>query len=300
MLDGGYLVVQEKVDGASFRISWDEDEERIVFGSRNVEYWNEKDTDKAFEHAIEYVRDNIDTEYLAELNDLYDSITIFGEAMHAHTLDYGQSEQDGEAQVWADVPNVLAFDVWTRSDGFLDWHEAGPIIEELGLESVPIVYAGLAEDYDVPTEDEDFESSAYRDGLPEGLVLRNEVTGQTAKIRTSRFKEKHDTQSVSNPDDYEPSDGQMLARQYTTEARVLKMIHKYEDRGETIEMSVMNSLWRDVFDDIIEEEYDTIFLGNHTIDTKEFRSEVASITADVLQTYLERPDGSVLNERDDE
>lgn len=52
----------------------------------------------------------------------------------------------------------------------------------------------------------------------------------------------------------------------------------------------------DVFDDIITEEYDDIFLGNHVIDTKEFRSEVASITADVLQQYLNRPQGSVLNQ----
>ena len=61
-------------------------------------------------------------------------------------------------------------------------------------------------------------------------------------------------------------------------------------------MSLMEDLWREVFDDIIEEEYQTIFLGNHEIDTKEFRSEVASITANVLESYLERPQGSVLNE----
>jgi len=110
------------------------------------------------------------------------------------------------------------------------------------------------------------------------------------------FKEMHSTQSVSDPDEYEPSDAEVLARKFTTEARVLKLIHKYENRGRTIEMPIMEDLWEDVFEDIIEEEFKSIFLGKHTIDTKEFRSEVAGITADVLQSYLERPDDSVLNQ----
>lgn len=298
MLDGGYLIIQEKLDGANFRFTWDPDEERIVFGSRNVEYWNEKDIDKTFEHAVDFVRDTVYEDVLAEVNDDYDSVTVFAEAMHAHTLDYGEPEQDGNAQVWNSVPNVIAFDVWTRREGFLDWNVATDIITNLGLETVPVVYDGLAENWDgPPADDADFPESEYRDGIPEGIVIRNEVTDQTAKLRTSKFKEKHDSQSVTDPDEYDPDDSVVLARQYTTEARVLKMIHKYEDRGKSVDsMEIMEELWRDVFEDILEEEADEIWLGNYTIDTKEFRSEVASITANVLQTYLERPDGSVLNE----
>lgn len=300
MLDGGYIIVQEKLDGANFRFTWDEEDERVVFGSRNVEYWNEKDIDGSFEHAVEFVRETIDTEVLAELNNDYDSMTIFGEAMHAHTLDYGEPVQENGASVWKDTPNFIGFDIWTRRDGFLDWNVAEDMIHEMGLESVPVFYDGLADQWDELSEsDEDFPESEYRDGQPEGIIVRNEVSDQTAKLRTKKFKERHDTQSVTDPDEYDPQDSVLLARQYTTEARVLKQIHKYKDRGETIEMSIMEDLWRDVFDDIIEEEYDTIFLGNHTINTKDFRSEVASITADVLQTYLARPDGSVLNDRED-
>lgn len=296
ILDGGYIVVQEKMDGANFRFTWDEDGERIVFGSRNIEYWNEKDIDSAFTHAVEYVREHADESVLTELADDYDAITVFGEAMHAHTLEYGEPEP-GDAQTWVDVPNFLGFDVWTRTEGFLDWNEVADIIETIGLETVPIVYTGLAEEWSCPTDDEEFPESEYRDGIPEGVVIKNEITDQTAKVRTQQFKESHGTQTVADPDEYEPSDATVLARKYTTEARVLKQIHTYRDRGEEVSMSLMEELWRDVFDDIIEEEYDTIFLGNHTINTKEFRSEVASITADVLQRYLSRPDGSVLNEQ---
>jgi hypothetical protein len=117
-----------------------------------------------------------------------------------------------------------------------------------------------------------------------------------AKVRCEKFKEMHGASKGKTPEEYEPEDAAVLAHQFATEARIMKMIHKYDDRGKDVGMHVMEELWRDVFDDIIEEEYETIFLGNHTLDTKEFRSEVASRTADVLQQYLSRPDGSVLNE----
>ena len=270
--------------------------DRIVFGSRNVEYWNEKDIDSAFQHCVEYVRENADTEILQQLTDDYGSITVFGEAMHAHTLEYGEPVETGDSTTWEGVPNFIGFDVWADSVGFLGWNKARDIIHDIGLETVPIVYEGPAEAYELPTEDEEFPESEYRDGKPEGLVIINETTDQTAKHRTDRFKEKHGSQSVTNSDEYEPDDSVVLARQFTTEARVLKMIHKYKDDGREINMGIMEDLWRDVFDDIIEEEYETIFLGRYVIDTKKLRSEVASITARVLDTYMSRPDGSVLNE----
>jgi hypothetical protein len=127
-------------------------------------------------------------------------------------------------------------------------------------------------------------------------VIKNSVTGQRAKVRSEKFKEMHGSAKGKTPGEYEPEDAQVLAHQFATEARIMKMIHKYDDRGRDIEMGMMEDLWVDVFDDIIEEEYNTIFLGNHVIDTQQFRSEVASRTANVLQTYLSRPDDSVLNE----
>lgn len=279
ILESDYLYVQEKLDGANFRFTYDEDEGRIVFGSRNVEYWNEKDTDKAFEHAVEYVREQVDLEAIEDL----DRFVFFGEAMHPHTLDYD----------WESVPSFIGFDVYDqKEDIFLTPAEMELYFDVLNLPTAPVVYDGIHESYnnvEVP-------ESAYRDGIAEGIVIKNIGTGQRAKVRSKEFKEKHGGQSVSNPDSYEPDDAVVLARDFTTEARVLKMIHKYEDRGRDIEMSIMEDLWRDIFEDIIEEEFETIFLGNYNIDTQQFRSEVASITANVLETYLNRPDNSVLNQ----
>jgi hypothetical protein len=167
----------------------------------------------------------------------------------------------------------------------------------LNLPTVPVLFEGAAQD--CPEYDpEDLPESEYRGGFPEGVVVKNYKTRQWAKIRHPKFKERHGGQSLSKDDtvDMEDHDSVVLAQRYATEARIQKWIHKYRDRGRDIEMAIMEDLWRDVFDDIIEEEYDEIFLGNHTIDTKEFRSQVASRTADVLQRYLSRPQESVLNE----
>jgi len=300
IVDHGQLVVKEKLDGASFRYMQEAhlDEEhhtpgrKLVFGSRNVVYKNEKDIDKNFTHAVEYVRENLKFDVILEAEVEYGSIVVYGEAMHPHTLEYD----------WENTPSFVGFDIWSvDQQQFLPWSEAQEIIDAMGLPTIPTIYKGPAEtfmkEYDISQLFEGGDiTSAYRNGLPEGVVIRNEDTGRTAKVRTQQFKEAHTGQTATDPDDYEPSDAQALARKFTTEARVIKMIHKYEDRGETIEMSIMESLWAEVFEDIIEEEYETIFLGNHEIDTKEFRSEVASITASVLESYLARPEGSVLNQ----
>lgn len=297
ILYSGDIAVQEKLDGANFRFTLDDNLDTeyqtegrdFVFGSRNVMYKNEKDIDDAFDHAIEHVREHGDATALREMQGDSD-LVVFGEAMHPHTLEYE----------WDDAPSFIGFGVWSSDNGFLSVDDAYTVIVGMGLEKAPVVYSGPTEHFDIGeiTDDDGLStlSSEYRDGLAEGFVVKNSTTGQRAKVRSEPFKEKHDSQSSSKPDAEEPDDSTVLAHKYTTEARVLKQIHKYKDRGRTIEMGVMEDLWRDVFDDIIEEEYDTIFLDNHVIDTKEFRSEVASITAGVLQQYMQRPDGSVLNE----
>jgi hypothetical protein len=290
ILDTGHLIVQEKLDGANFRFALQEhlDEEYhdsdrdLVFGSRNVVYKNEKDIDKAFTGAVEYVRETLDVAALRDLEADIGPVTLFGEAMHPHTLEYD----------WERVPRVLGFGVYNHAEESYLWASAPDVFETLGLDSAPVLYDGVADDYAGP----EVPDSAYRDGVAEGIVIKNTVTEQVAKLRSEAFKEAHGTENPQKNTEYDPSDAERLAWKYTTEARVLKLIHKYEDRGRDIEMGVMEDLWREVFDDIIEEEYDTIFLGEHVIDTKAFRSEVANLTADHLKRYLSRPDGSVLNE----
>jgi len=300
IFEQGDMAIHEKLDGGNMRVTLEHhldeqfqtDDRDLVFGSRNICYKNDKDIDSAFEHAIDFVRVQADVSKLKAIEGDDGHLALYGEAMHPHTLEYD----------WERVPSFCGFAIFdVNANAFLHWEQARDIFRTIGLPVVPVYHWGHADGIpdalDPTTEDGiDCPDSNYRDGLPEGVVIWNYSTGQIAKYRTPEFKERQPSQSVTDPDDYEPSDAVVLARQYTTEARVLKMIHKYKDRGETIEMGIMEDLWRSVFDDIIEEEYDDIFLGNYTINTKDFRSEVASITANVLERYLSRPDGSVLND----
>lgn len=308
------LYVQEKLDGANFRFLYDQDTDRLVFGSRNIEYWNDgnqpistsdhhwfkvnrylnhlprvnrpttpqNDVDKRFRHAMDYVSEVVDLETIKRLDHKYGELTFFGEAMHSHTIDYD----------WENTPSFVGFSVHS---GLRDEFVTGELMEEL-YDQLGLVTA-KRHDLDVVRDGFDCPESEYYDGPAEGVVIKNDDTSQVAKIRGTAFKEIHSGQSaVDNEGDSEPADAKVLANQFATEARILKMIHKYRNRGRDIEMGMMEDFWRDVFDDIIEEEYETIFLGNHVINTKEFRSEVAGNCSTVLQQYLNRPNDSVLNE----
>lgn len=287
--DDDALFVQEKLDGANFRFTlqrhiedeYHDDDRNLVFGSRNVVYKNERDVDSNFHHALDWVRERAVIEEVRRLDNLYGPLIFFGEAMHPHTLEYD----------WDNTPSFIGFDVYSEKfDEFAHPEETEWFYNEIGLDHTPFVSLKTDNngDFVIP-------ESKYRDGLAEGIVIKNTETNQFAKVRSEQFKEMHDSAGGTTSEKHEPEESVILAHQFATEARIEKMIHKYENRGKKMGMHQMKDLWRDVFDDIISEEYETIFLENHTINTKNFRSEVASITATVLQQYLNRPDESVLN-----
>lgn len=285
------VTILEKMDGANFRFTHSDnvdgvEEERLVFGSRNVVYKNEEDTDNNFEHAIEFVEERAGPEDFKEAEMPGDSVTVFGEAMHPHTLDYD----------WDIVPNVLIFGAWSEDQGWLGWQSVDKCARYLNLDTVPVLYR--EREYESPDELPDNPESEYRDGVAEGIVIRSKRGGvlRRAKLRTEKFIEMHGSAKKSG----RPLDGddsiQLANELLRKEPWIKKQIHKYENRGRTIEMSIMDDLWRDVFDDIIEEEYETIFLGNYEINTKKFRSAIAGATADELRAHIERPEASVLNQ----
>lgn len=299
----GTITVLEKVDGSNIRFmrechldeKYHTEDRDIVFGSRNIAYKNEKDTDSGFEEYISFVRETVAVEDIIEMEDTYNEPLVFyGEIMRPHTIEYA----------WDEVPDVFGIDIRSAETGErLMWGDVSSIFDHIGLETPAVVYRGhvsnIPDSLDPRTDDGvEMPESEYGAPEPEGVVIRNDETDQIAKVHSETFREVHKEQfSPDEEDTYEPSDSVALARRFTTRQRVLKRIHRMEEEGGGVGgMGVMEGLWKDVFEDVIEEEFETIFLGNYTIDTKEFRSEVASITADVLQAYLERPDGSVLNE----
>jgi len=63
------------------------------------------------------------------------------------------------------------------------------------------------------------------------------------------------------------------------------------ERGKMMDKSAV----MDVFEEF-EEEYETVFLGNYNINTKDFRSTIAEHIANEVRRYNKRPQNSVLNE----
>lgn len=260
----GTVHVVEKMDGANFRFGCDGD--RILFGSRNNVYKNEKDISKAFHHAVEFVEER------ASPDDLRDDVTYFGEAMHPHTLEYD----------WDNVPSVLGFAVYDHGAGeFKTWDTA---TEEFGRLDIPVVPHvdtvspdALDADYDIP-------ESTYRDGLAEGVVFWHENTTR-AKLRSEEFKEKHDSDDHSEPQDF---DGHgVLVNTYCTETRIDKRIDDLLDEGHDLGRPLMGEgLPQAVSRDIFEEHAHEIVGMNETVDLKDYRSLVA-------QKCLERIDERV-------
>lgn len=116
----GEVVVTEKLDGANFRFSWDEDGTLHV-GTRNHTFpWDDENVPKAFGHAIEYVKERE--------SDLWghEDLTLFGEAMHLHSLtyqdvDYNQPAK-GSPHFGEGYPSVVLFDAWKDGE-WMHWDE---------------------------------------------------------------------------------------------------------------------------------------------------------------------------------
>lgn len=298
LFNTGHLVIQEKMDGANFRFARSEDvdvdsgfDSGLVYGSKNVEFHDRENLNGSFEHAVDFVENNVDLDVLDDFaNETNDTLVFYGEAMHPHTVHYTTN-----------IPSVLLFDIYHVEDAlFCDPSFVETFVTELGLETVPYLERGIdATEFSI--EDYEFESSRWYDEesegpKTEGIVIKNPETSARAKYRTEEFTEVHGTAKQSNATAANRDDSTELALKFTTEARVTKKIFKLRDHGHDVEMQMMPILWERVFQDIINEEYETIFTGDWDINTADFRSAVASHTATILERHLQRPDDSVLNE----
>lgn len=262
--DPGDVYVLEKMDGANFRFGRDGD--RILFGSRNNVYKNEKDIANAFTHAVEYVRNRVGRV------DLRDDVTYFAEAMHSHTLEYE----------WDDVPSVLGFAVYDHeSESFESWTTAAEEFDRISIDATPVVetlpHDALETDYTIP-------ESEYRDGKAEGVVFWHENTSR-AKLRSEEFKEKHNA-PVSEPQDFEGHG--ILVKKFCTEARIDKRINDLLDEGHDLGRPLMGEgLPQAVSRDILEEHAHEIVGMNETVDLKDYRSLVAKRCLKRLDTRIE-------------
>ena len=233
------IIIEEKIDGSNFRF-WLEDGE-IKFGSRNVSYL-EKDN-KQFKKCINYLLDRLSP------NDLDEDLIYIGEFATPHTIQYD----------WENTPHFIGFDILVKTTGRpLDWKVTKRKFAQLNLEFVPVLWFGDTKHFEDLELDKLLEKSQYRDGKPEGVVIKNYNRVNEyerplfAKVVNEHFEEKKKTFQPKNAGS---KDTARVVAQYVTKARVRKIINKMvSEEGRELSRSLMGDLIHRVISDTLEEE----------------------------------------------
>jgi len=272
---GKGIYIEEKYDGANFRFKIVDDD--FVFGSRNVKNIEEKKNNrKQFRKGINAVKETATPSEVKEvLNDVigHTKVTLFGEQMSRHSIDYD----------WDKIPNVIMFDVYDeKKERFVDYTVKEEIFDRLGFETpklITVVDKVSNEDVD------EIPNSEYRNGVAEGIVMKNYSTQTFSKKRSEEFFEKND-QTFGKPKKACEDDTEILLSTYCTNERIRKWIYKLRDEGHEMEMGMMEYLPKEVWKDIWVEERDEIIWKNWTIDIKKARSRLSSRCASVLRKTI--------------
>lgn len=283
----GDIIVQEKLDGANFRFTLEEnldeqyhtDERDLVFGSRNIQFKNAKDENKQFAEPIRYVRETVNDDAVRSVQDTLDAeVTLFGEAMMPHTLTYN----------FEDIPAFVGFDIWDHEHHqFVPPSDAEHLFTNImGLQYAPILDRVSVDDWgdyavNVP-------QSAYGDVKAEGVVLKNPTTGVWSKMVRQDFKEKSGKTFGKSKSQQEVG-AEKLSYQYIANARIKKQVHKLIDGGDwdSMKMEMMEDLPEAVIRDMAEEEAGNVLMNeNWEIDVAEFRSITSSRCARVLRKMI--------------
>lgn len=276
------VVVTEKLDGANFRFRFTQ--EGLEVGTRNHSFdVYDPNIPKAFNHAIEYLQ-NLPED---TVNVLKGKGTLFGEAMHRHSIDYDDIDwhfpHKGSPHVAleSDIPNVLVFDWYNdETEEWADWRQFEDLIADTALETAPIIEKGRPGDLDL-----DIPSESVFGGPPEGIVVRRfDGTIRAKKVRQD-FKEQHKQAKITTQSQ---SEAGAFVVEYVTEPRIEKVAHKLVDKDmyEQLEMPMMEDLPEYVLKDALEEsgrtngwDEDTDFMGK-------VRSKTSGKCVSVLKTKI--------------
>jgi len=286
-LKAGEVVVTEKLDGANFRFTWNDDHDLVV-GTRNHEYdEDDENLPKAFRHAVEYIKEEV------QYKPLFRRYTFFGEAMHLHSLEYEDVEYNvpskGSPHFGKGYPSVVLFDAYdNRDEKWLTWDSFKHLADLADLQTTQVIEKGDPDElsFDVP------EQSMFG-GPPEGVVARRYDGTIRAKKVTDEFKETNAT-SFNDASKAQTEAGEFVAT-YITDARIEKMAHKLVDEGEydRLEMAMMEDLPRRVLTDAMAENgWDLLTSGSIEVEWDddfkgEVRSKASKKCARILKTLVQ-------------
>lgn len=269
--------IQEKIDGGNFRFYVNNG--KLIFGSRTQELNEEDNSSKAFRRCINYVRECIGNKDLT----MYEGLIFYGEACHKHSLSYD----------WDKIPPFLGFDI-KNEEGYLFYDQVNDIYNNLGLQIVPLVACVQAKDIVLPITDDFVPVTKYpaigsEDIYAEGVVFKNYGKQVFAKYVRDAFKELNGKTFGGNPkyNKVDDTDNAEFTFKFCTNARIEKIILKQLDCGNQLSMKLMGNLIRDVYLDIIEEEWKDILTSNWKLDFKNLRKSIAPRVRAVLEQVID-------------
>jgi hypothetical protein len=235
----GDVIVQEKVDGSQFSFALIDGE--LHLKSRGADIYV-ADTPKMFNHAV------LTVQRLQEANLLHPGWTYRAEYLSRpkhNALAYDRTPKD----------HLILFDVSVGNEQYLPYDEVVAEGQRLGLEVVPLLYAGHIDSYDMFAKL--LETTSLLGGQKiEGVVIKNyALTGRDghtmmAKFVSETFKEihRHDWKK-DNP--MQRGILEKLIMDYKTEARWHKGVQHMNEAGALLgEPKDIGPLMRAIGDDL--------------------------------------------------
>jgi hypothetical protein len=256
LFESGHLWLLEKIDGAQLRVQLRESG-LLRFGDRTRAYDDPDSIPEPYQHAVRYVRNNLDREALRNAVEDVESVVLFGEATHRQTIDYE----------WDRLPSFLGFDVYSAAnEGFLSPDAVESVFRRLDLDPIN------AFERERNTRDFDPDSyavpdSAWYDGPAAGVIIKNKRGGR-AKLLHPSFQ---------GTAEFTPIEGsaEAVAETLATEKRFERLSGRLENRGTTVSFE---TLYDEVLTDIIRQEHGRLYHGASSLDLSAFRSELAART----------------------
>jgi hypothetical protein len=276
------IVIEEKLDGANFRVAVIDG--AIIFGSRTQQLTSdsgeEVNLDKNFRRCVDFVREKI-TPFMFDSDGVNENLIFYGENMVKHTLDYD----------WEKIPPFLGFDIMEVSSGkYLA--DKNNIFNHAGLPVVPFIKVCKASEIKELTEDLIPISAYPPKSNPtqkcEGIVFKNYSKQIFAKLVRNEFKEKNKDAFGRNPkqSNEEDKDTAEIVWAYCRNPRIDKMIFKLIDEGNKLDMKLMQTLPKRVWNDIVEEEGAEIMNSNWVVDCKVLRKSITKRCLTILKQVI--------------
>lgn len=277
------LIIQEKLDGGNFRVRIDSDSTPI-YGSRKNLFGTEIDNlNGFFKRPASYIQNTLTDELLNEVVSDYGSITIFGENMLYHAIDYK----------WDEVPPWVVFDVWSHeNERFIHFDTVKEIATTLGFETVPIIDKVEPSEFEID-DYKNLKSVFNNDLTSEGVVVKDYTSQSFAKYVNEYFHEVSSQRWGNTQRDSETGDGlrkvdytKYLNAKYVTNNRIEKHIRKLVIEKNDLSMELTSDLIESVYHDIWEEHLYTIINSGKTVDMSELRNGVSTRCRERLRAIV--------------